>query len=206
MSQPAYFYPQKMGRVILMALDETLGPAESDAALSLSNIKFPERYPPANDELTFPFESVSGIHAALEETYGANAGRGIALRVGRSTFKYGLREYGLQMGLMDATFRLLPLPAKLRAGAKAFSNLLNEHTDQRVHVEETDEKILWRIDRCPLCWMRKADAPICHLAVGLLQEALYWISGGKTFQVDETLCIARGDASCRIEIPKAPIA
>ena len=46
--------------------------------------------------------------------------------------------------------------------------------------------------------------PVCHLAVGLLQEALYWVSGGKVFNVEEKTCIAAGDATCTIEIDANP--
>jgi predicted hydrocarbon binding protein len=49
------------------------------------------------------------------------------------------------------------------------------------------------------------DDPACHLAVGLLQESLYWVSGGKIFNVQETHCIARGDPACTIAIGMTPI-
>jgi len=45
----------------------------------------------------------------------------------------------------------------------------------------------------------------CHLAVGLLQEALYWVSGGKFFNIEETQCIACGDATCTIMIDQNPM-
>ena len=108
------------------------------------------------------------------------------------------------LGLTEMAFRLLPLPTKLHSGAQSFSNLFNKYTDQQVRIEETEDVILWHIDRCPLCWERKMDEPICHLAVGLLQEALYWLSGGKLFNVEETACIAKGDSCCTIEISKTP--
>ena len=127
------------------------------------------------------------------------------MRVGRACFKYGLKEYGSMLGLTEIAFRLLPLPTKLHTGAKAFADLFNKHTDQKVNVEEKDNKIFWHIERCPLCWERKAQEPICHLAVGLLQEALYWVSGGKVFDVEETACIARGDAACTIMIDQTPL-
>jgi predicted hydrocarbon binding protein len=41
--------------------------------------------------------------------------------------------------------------------------------------------------------------------VGLLQEALYWVSGGKVFNVEEKTCIAAGDKVCTIEIDQSPI-
>jgi predicted hydrocarbon binding protein len=111
----------------------------------------------------------------------------------------------MQMGLTEMAFRLLPLPAKLQAGVKAFAELFNKFTDQQVRVEEEDGKILWHIERCPLCWERSAHDPVCHLAVGLLQEALYWVSGGKVFNVEEKTCIAAGDSACTIEIDQSPI-
>jgi predicted hydrocarbon binding protein len=43
------------------------------------------------------------------------------------------------------------------------------------------------------------------LAVGLLQEALYWVSGGKYFHVEEKNCIASGDSTCTIVIEQAPM-
>jgi predicted hydrocarbon binding protein len=41
--------------------------------------------------------------------------------------------------------------------------------------------------------------------VGLLQEALYWVSGGKFYYVEEEDCIAMGDAACVIIIDKVAI-
>jgi predicted hydrocarbon binding protein len=73
-----------------------------------------------------------------------------------------------------------------------------------VRVEEKDNQIFWHIERCPLCWGRTTDEPVCHLAVGLLQESLYWLSGGKLFNVEETACIAKGDAACTIVIDPVP--
>jgi predicted hydrocarbon binding protein len=56
-----------------------------------------------------------------------------------------------------------------------------------------------------VCWKRRADLPVCHLAVGLIQEALYWATGGKWFSVEETTCIAKGDPVCTIMIDKRPM-
>lgn len=109
------------------------------------------------------------------------------------------------LGLTEMAFRLLPLRTKLRTGARVFAELFNKHTDQKVRVEEVENKIYWIIESCPLCWDRKADEAICHLAVGVLQEALYWLSGGKVFSVEETECIARGNATCTIVIDQIPL-
>lgn len=206
MSGESFFYPQKMGRIIFIGIEEVIGTSGVDAVLRLASLeRFIHNYPPANAERVFSFTTVSLLQSTLEQVYGPRGGRGLALRAGRACFKYGLKEYGSMLGLTEMAFRLLSLPTKLHTGTKTFADLFNKHTDQKVVVEEKDNKIFWHIERCPLCWERKADEPVCHLAVGLLQEALYWLSGGKIFNVEETACIARGDATCTITIDQTPL-
>lgn len=201
-----YYYPNRMGRIILLSMEEVMGRTGVNAVLHLAALPaLIENYPPDNTSLGFPFSTVSHLTEVLEQAYGPHGGRGLALRIGRASFNYGVRQYGTQMGLTEMAFRLLPLPAKLHAGAKAFAELFNKFTDQQVRVEMEDGKILWHIDRCPLCWERKTNDPVCHLAVGLLQEALYWVSGGKVFNVEEQTCIAAGDPACTIVIDQSPI-
>ena len=198
-----YHYPQKMGRIVLLGMEEVIGKGGLDAVLNLAALN--SLQPSATNERTFSFETVSTLHQSLEQVYGPRGGRGLALRAGRACFKYGIKEYGSMLGLTEMAFRLLPLPTKLRTGARSFADLFNKHTDQQVRVEETETQILWRIERCPLCWERQTEEPVCHLAVGLLQEALYWLSGGKVFSVEETACHARGDEHCIITIQKTPL-
>jgi predicted hydrocarbon binding protein len=206
MNTTTFHYPQKMGRIILQGMEELMGRNGVDTVLhfaSLENLTKSESK--ARTESAFSFGAVSLLQRTLEQIYGPRGGRGLALRIGRACFKYGLREYGSMLGLTEMAFRLLPLPTKLHLGAKSFAELFNLHSDQRVRVEEKETQIIWNIERCPLCWERKADEPVCHLAVGLLQESLYWLSGGKVFNVEETACIARGDPACIIVIDKTPL-
>ena len=201
-----FYYPNRMGRIILLSMEEVMGRNGVNAVLKLASLSdLIENYPSDNTELAFPFKTLGGITDMLESAYGPHGGRGLALRIGRACFNYGVRQYGTQLGLTEMAFRLLPLPMKVNAGAKVFAELFNNLTDQRVRVEEADGKLLWHIDRCPLCWERKAQDPVCHLAVGLLQEALYWLSGGKVFNVEEQTCIATGDTTCTIVIDQTPI-
>lgn len=204
MNAETLVYPPAMGKIIFCGMEEVIGKGGVDAVLRplLGDEDLQEGSPlPAR---ALPFQSVSRLLASLEQTYGPRGGRGVALRAGRACFKYGLKEYGSLMGVTEMAFRLLPLRTKLRVGAKYLADLFNHHTSQKVRLEETETKIFWHIERCPLCWERKADEPICHLAVGVLQEALYWVSGGKVFNVAETTCIAQGAAACTIEIEKTP--
>jgi len=201
-----FFYPNQMGRIILLSMEEVMGRNGVHAVLKLASLlNLVDNYPPDNREREFSFSTVSTLTDMLEQVYGPHGGRGLSLRIGRACFNNGVRQYGTQMGLTEMAFRLLPLPAKVSGGAKAFAELFNTFTDQKVRLEDEDGKLFWHIDRCPLCWERKSQEPVCHLAVGLLQEALYWLSGGKVFHVEEITCIATGDETCTILIDKSPI-
>ena len=206
MSVDKFFYPQKMGRIILLGMEEVMGVHRVDAILRLSP---PDNsiqdFLQVNSDHSLSFRSVSLLQSMLEQEYGPRGGRGLALRIGRACFKYGLKEYGSMLGLTEMAFRLLSLPVKLHIGTKTFADLFNKQTDQIVRIEAAEGKLIWRIERCPLCWERHAGEAICHLAVGLLQESLYWLSGGKVFDVEETACIAQGDTACTIVIDQTPL-
>jgi predicted hydrocarbon binding protein len=201
-----YFYPNRMGRVVLQAMEEILGDGGVNAVLNLAD--FPANandHPSYKQDKKFPFKNISHLQAGLESVYGPRAGRGLALRVGRACLEYGLREFGSELGLTDLTFRLLPLQAKLKTAIEAFAAMFNNNTDQQVSLERDEKYIIWNNQRCPLCWERQAEGPCCHLAVGFLQEALFWVSGGKYFEVEEKKCIACGDSVCTIVIDRTPI-
>jgi predicted hydrocarbon binding protein len=201
-----FFYPNKMGRIILQSMEEVIGHIGVNAVLNLANLNSRiNHYPPNDLEKGFNFVELSQIQEALEGLYGPRGGRGLALRTGRVCFKYGLREFGSLLGATDIAFRLLPFDPKLRAGADLFAEAFNKYSDQKVRVEEQADRFLWHIDRCPICWQRQVDAPVCHLAVGILQESLYWASGGKVYNVEETACVAMGDPACTIVIEKKPL-
>ena len=201
-----FFYPNQMGRIILLSMEEVMGKNGIHAVLKLASLfNLVDNYPPDNREREFSFSTISTLTDILEQVYGPRGGRGLSLRVGRACFNNGIRQYGTQMGLTEMAFRLLPLPAKVSGGAKAFAELFNMFTDQKVRLEDENGKLFWHIECCPLCWERRSQEPVCHLAVGLLQEALYWLSGGKVFHVEEITCIATGDETCTILIDKSPI-
>jgi predicted hydrocarbon binding protein len=212
--------PQRTERILIAAMEEVLGEqglrsvfqaaqaasgtAPSNAAPS-STMLWPEQAPIPFEALEGSAASLGCVLAAFEDVYGKLAGRGLALRVGRALFPHALREYGEGLGLTGTSFRLLPFPSKLRTFGAALSSLVNEGGDQRMQIEEQEGKLLVHLLRCPLCAQRKASESACLLVVGLAEEALYWMSGGKIFQVEEIACAARGDAECTLQIDQAPI-
>jgi hypothetical protein len=142
-SAPIYFSPNRMGRIVLLAMEEILGHDEVNAVLNLAHLPdYIDQYPASNQDLEFPFEYVGRLQATLECAYGPRAGRGLSLRVGRACLKYGLREFGSELGVTDLAFHLLPLPTRLKVGSEALAGLFNQFNDQCVHLE-VDEKHIY---------------------------------------------------------------
>ena len=207
MTEPAtgFFYPNRMGRIILGATEEILGSQEVQRLLDHAALPhLAMTFPPDDLERKVPFEAISSIQGSLDDLYG-RGGRGLALRIGRACFTEGLRDFGPSAGLTGLAFRLLPLGAKLTSGAHAFADVFNHYTDQRVCVVEDARRLYWRIERCPICWERHSTDGCCQMATGLLEEALYWASNGRIFNVEEISCVACGDADCTIAIDKTPL-
>lgn len=201
-----YFYPNKMGRIVLTAMEEIMGRHGVNAILNFAQLEnIVNSYPPNNLELGFPFTDFSKIQQALEEIYGVRGGRGLAMRAGRETWKLALKEFVPVLGIGDLAIRTLPLGIKLKIGLDVFAQTFNKFSDQRVRLGEDHRGYLWIIERCPICWGRSSAQPCCHLAVGLLEQALDWVSKGRRFRVEETSCVAAGDDVCLITISKKPI-
>jgi predicted hydrocarbon binding protein len=200
------YFPNKLGRLVLLAFEEIMGKNGLNAALNLSTLSsLIDNYPSDDDERAVPFETFSRLQISLEQGYGPRGGRGLALRAGQVFFSNGLRAYGPGLGLNDTTFRLQPPDLKLMAVLHALTDFFNQQTDQRVLLKEAEYKILWQVEQCPWCWGRHEFEPVCQFTVGMLQEALYWVSGGKSYNVVEETCIAQGDPACLIVIDRIPL-
>lgn len=203
---PTYYFPNRLGRILFLAFEEVIGKSGLNALLNLSALyHYVDNYPPEDDNKSVSFETISHLQHALVRQYGPHGGRGLALRVGRVFFSNGLRKYGPELGLNDTTFRLQPLELKLVSVLDSLVNFFDQQTDQQATFEETEQIFLWEIERCPMCWGIQEFGPACHFAVGMLQEALYWVSGGKYYNVVEETCIAQGDSACLFVIDRTPL-
>ncbi len=203
-----YYYPNKIARIMLEALEEVMGTNGLKAILNLAHLnELIDNPPPDNLEKAFDFADISALNMALEEMYGPRGGRALALRAGRAAFAEGLRNFGALAGVGDLAFKVLPLQSKLRIGLAAMAKIFSQFSDQITTVEEKEHEYVYTIHRCPVCWGRKGttDKPVCFMAVGLLQEGLKWVSGGSEFRVTESKCVAKGDDVCEFIIYKDPL-
>lgn len=201
-----FYYPNKFARITIEALEEVMGKNGLNAILHLAGLSdLINNYPPDNLEKEFDFAYFTALCIALEEMYGPRGGRGLALRAGRATFADALRGFGALAGVGDLAFKVLPLAAKLKIGLPAMANIFTQFSDQISNVIEEGDKYIYTLERCPMCWNRKADRPVCYVGQGLLQEGLRWVSGGHEFKVDIMHCIAKGDDIGRYVVYKEPI-
>ncbi len=201
-----YNYPNKMGRLYLTALEEILGKNGVNTVLHMADMdQFRDNYPPDDLEKQFDFVYIASLHDALETIYGARGGRGLEQRAGRVLFSDGLRMFGALSGASDLAFKVLPLPTKLKIGVPAIAGVFNAATDQISRVEERDDHFVYTLERCSMCWQRKTDRPSCHTAVGIIQEALKWLSGGHEFKIEMQACMGCGDKRGELKIYKEPV-
>lgn len=202
-----YTLPNRFARITLQSVEEMVAPKGMQTLLNLAHLShLIDNYPPANLERGFDFAEYSALNFGLEEMYGVRGGRGIALRAGRQTFSQALSNFGALAGTGDMAFKMLPLNMKLKIALPALARIFTEISDQTSSVEEKQHQFEYVVHRNAICWGRSGEEkPICYLMVGLLQEALLSISGGREFRVDEAECQAVGDEACRFVLQKEPL-
>lgn len=200
-----FYYPNKMARIFVLAIEETIGPEAMQSVYDLAGVP-KELYPPPNNfAKAFDFAYYGGIGAALEKLYGLRGERGLALHAGRASFAGGLAEFGSVIGVSELTFKTIPLRTKLKIGLRALAETFGKFSDVVAQVEDADDYFIYTIQRCPGCWGRSSDRPICYNAVGVIEEGLRWLSSGKSFRVEEIKCHAAGAEACVFQIQKEPL-
>jgi len=200
------FLPNKMGRIVLLALEELMGRNGLNGVLSTARLQhLVDSYPPNDLDKEFPFSSLSQLLQALEEMYGVRSGRGLARKAGQGCFRLGIQDFAPVLGIVDMVLRILPLRMCMKIGLEVLAETFNRFTDQRVSIHEDDGHFRWTVPSCPICHGRLVESPCCHLMIGVLEEELFWVSGGRTFYLEEVSCIGTGDDCCTILIGQRPL-
>lgn len=205
--QPSgYFYPYRFGLILFDALEEIMGRNGLNAILNMAGLRqFISDPPPDSMEKGFDFAHISALNGALEDMYGPRGGRGLQLRLGRVLFARGLSNFGALVGASDLAFRVLPLQTKVRVGLPAVAKVFDSLSDQTSYVRDPGgEQYNYIIERCSMCWGRSVERPGGFIAAGIIEEALRWISGGRTFRVDQVSCMSMGHANCTFHVYKDP--
>ncbi len=198
--------PNDALRMLFTAIEEVMGKDGMKAALRGAKLeRYIDNYPPKNLHLEVKFSDYAGAEQAVEDFYGARGARAMLLRVGRATFNYGMKEQSAVLGLAGQALKLMPLPltSKMKLLLEQMATAGNKTVNQPVRVEEDAEAFYLVYDYCMCQYRPKHTGPCCHVTVGILTEAMKWLTD-KNFTVTETTCMNLGGVACRYRIPKNP--
>ena len=200
-----FTYPNRLTRSFLLALEDVMGRHGVSAILNFAGLsQWIQHYPDDSLERGVDFADFSTIGGALEEMYGPRAGRGLARRSAWLTFDSAVRPSAALPAAEDPALIALPLPDRLQRGLGEMARWLAEFGDEQITVQGGDGSLVYTVHRCPVCWGRKSTSPTCAATQGLLEEAVRYLSGGLSFRVFETRCIAAGGEACEFRIETEP--
>lgn len=199
------YYLNKMVRIWVQAIEETIGSEAMKAVYEAAGVPLAYYPPPNNLAKGFDFAHFSALNGAIEQLYGSRGGRGLIIHASKASFAANNAEFGNLIGAGELAFKAIPLQAKLKIGLRGMAEVFSKFTDQRTTVVESGDYFIYTIHHCPTCWGRTSPKPICHAAIGLLEEGIKWVSGGQTFQIEEVACHAAGAEACVFHIGKKPL-
>jgi predicted hydrocarbon binding protein len=194
----------------LLAAEEVVGKQGLVTVLRENGLeKFIDNYPP--EEFNFNSKITTGEYAALSAalmTFYGRAGRGMTLRIGRLSCKMAIEKQGALFNVAGSlALKLLPIGQQLKVGMENMQSgfrKLGESIgeDYQLSIEDRGETVAYIAKACPMCAGKQADAAICTIFTGNLEEGVRWLTG-KEHQVVETTCRAKGDPACVWEVSKA---
>lgn len=198
-------YPNKIGRLTFLSLEEVMGANGVKALLRLADLpQFIDAYPPNDLKREFPFEAIAATSVALGTMYGPRGARGLELRAGRVAFTLGLKEFGPLLGMADLALKLMPVTMKLKIVLNATAQTFDRFSDQSSYVQEEKTRFVYHITKDPSS-LRPDPGLNFYIARGILEEATAWVSGGRRFSVEQVSCIALGDPTTSFVINKEPL-
>ncbi|MEL6310015.1 MAG: 4-vinyl reductase [Chloroflexota bacterium] len=200
------YYPNRIARAIFMAMDDVMGAHGLQSLLSLARMEqYADSLPPDDMSRAVDFSSIAALNIALEELYGANGGRGMALRIGQRAFVGGLKNFGAMRAANDAAFRNLPVHKRTEYGLQGLALILTNFSDQKSSVVVKEDSLEFISEVSPYAWGRNTNKPVCHMMVGIIMECLRWSTNGYKFYVREIECTATGAERCVFRINKQAI-
>jgi len=200
-------YPNNLGRLTVEAMQKVVGKETFQGIAREAHLsQYIDQLPPNNLRRQFDFAHFAALMDGIDRSP-ANRGNpsALAAEIGRESFRTGNKIFSSlsALGPIWLGFRTLSMNVRIKYGLIALSVVFTTLSDQFTEVEEHPDHFAYVIHRCPICWGRQSDHPICAMAGGVLEEGLYWATESH-FTVTESSCCACGDSSCTFVIPKVP--
>jgi predicted hydrocarbon binding protein len=141
-------------------------------------------------------EIYASIQLALRLFYGRGA-RGLLLRIGANMWERFVAEANFREKTELEILRRLPVPARRKRTLEFIAEQFRAGGGAAmVHLLDTD---LLFVDRsgAATCGQESSE-PICFVTHGLLEAALYWVTG-QSADVEEVSCKAMGAEACEFK-------
>ncbi len=197
--------PNAALRVLLEAIEDVMGVNGTKAVLNAGGLsRYIDNYPPKNLEMDAAFADYGGVQQAVEDFYGPRGARAMLLRIGRATFKFGLKDQPAILGLAGVALKALPEKTRMKLILDRMAKAAVERVNQPTVVKEEGDAFYFIVNECPCRWRPHHEKSACYVTVGVLMEAMAWITG-KLHKVEEVACIATGASSCVYRVEKAAV-
>jgi hypothetical protein len=145
------------------------------------------------------------VQSAMEKKFGKKELQGLLLRSGRASCKFFVKQYGAGMQVTSTEYRLLPSKKRLIKGLKAAASLYAELFNKEISVADEGDHWIWQENETLSASQSHLAGQDCFFTIGLLQEYLAWLSGGKAFSVKQTEKVGLTGGACCLAISKQPI-
>jgi hypothetical protein len=194
-------------RTYLEALGDILGTNGLRVLLNVAGLEaWIANPPPENLAKEVDFADFTKLCMVLDDFYGLRGGHGVARRASWAAYA-PLRQALADTPDVSVWDQVaLSLDKKIKGTLVGTARIISGATDQYTTVEEDEQSFFFTVHKCPVCWHRTSDIPICHLTLGALEEAMRWSFGGRWFQIEEIQCIAMGHEVCQYRTDKNPFA
>ena len=200
--------PNAALRTLLMAIEDVMGANGAKAVLNLGGLqRYINDYPPNNVDPDVTMVDYGTAQQAVEDFYGGRGARAMLTQIGRTTFRYGLEEQPAILGLAGLALKLLPQNMKVKVILSRLASAGTKQFNMEVTLEETGDRFYLRYGVCPGRFRERPNSKnelCCFTTVGVVQEALRWVSGGKHYRVQQESCKRAADEECRFCVFKNP--
>lgn len=195
--------PNAALRVLLDAIEEVMGANGTKAVLNAGGLKqYIDNFPPKNLDMEASFSDYGAVQQAVEDFYGPRGARAMLLRIGRATFRFGLKDQPAILGLAGVALKALPEKTRMKLILDRMAKAAIERVNQPTSVREEGDAFYFIVEQCPCHWRPPHNKPACYVTVGVLMESMAWITG-KLHKVEEVACISNGASSCVYRVEKA---
>ena len=203
--------PSLLLNILLAQVDETMGHRSLIMLLRQAGLdEYVDQLPPMNETPSIAVADYSDLLANVHDLFGARGSRPIFLRAGRLGAAEMRRQRPAQLAVTGTALRFLPAATRMRLVLERLVQQGEDLYGNPHHLHEEEAAFFVEMEDCPFCAeiARRARAagkaiarPVCHIPASIIEETIEWATGQKRL-VEETACVATGDATCLFRIAR----